>query len=141
MRVLVDTCVLVDSLQDRKPFSESANKILIAVAQKRIDACITAKAVTDVYYLMHRYTHSDAQSRKVLSKLFLLYEVLDTQAMDCRRAITGTMPDYEDAVMAETAIRSGVDAIVTRNERDYTNAGVRVMSPDALVQLLESDLS
>ena len=137
MRVLFDTCVLVDSLQDRKPFSENANKLLIAVAEKRIDGCITAKAITDIYYLMHRHTHSDAESRKVVSKLFLLYEVLDTQAQDCRRALASSMTDYEDGVMAETAIRSGVDAIVTRNEKDYANAGIRILTPDALVQMLK----
>lgn len=139
MRVLFDTCVLVDSLQDRKPFSESANKLLIAVAEKRIDGCITAKAITDIYYLMHRHTHSDAESRKVVSKLFLLYEVLDTEAQDCRRALASSMTDYEDGVMAETAIRSGVDAIVTRNEKDYANAGIRVMTPDKLVGIMESE--
>ena len=137
MRVLFDTCVLVDSLQDRKPFSESANKLLLAVAEKRLDACITAKAITDIYYLMHQHTHSDAESRKVVSKLFLLYEVLNTEAKDCRRALASDMSDYEDAVMAETAIRSGGDAIVTRNERDYTKAGIRVISPDELAQMLE----
>ena len=137
MRVLFDTCVLLDSLQDRKSFSENANKLLIAVAEKRIDGCITAKAITDIYYLMHRHTHSDAESRKVVSKLFLLYEVLDTEARDYRRALASSMTDYEDGVMAETAIRSGVDAIVTRNEKDYANAGIRIMTPDELMCVLD----
>ena len=136
MKVLVDTCVLIDSLQNRAPFAEYANQILMAVAQTRIDGCITAKSATDIYYLMRRHTHSDAQARIVLGKLFSLYTVLDTDAADCRRALASAMTDYEDAVMAETALRCGMDAIVTRNEKDYTACAVRVLTPEQLVALL-----
>ena len=48
MRVLVDTCVIVDALQDRKPFSDNAKTIFYAVANKQIDGYISAKSITDI---------------------------------------------------------------------------------------------
>ena len=52
MRVLVDTCVIVDALQDRKPFSDNAKTIFYAVANKQIDGYISAKSITDIYYIV-----------------------------------------------------------------------------------------
>ena len=65
---------------------------------------------------------------------FVLYDLLDTAAMDCRRALSSNMTDYEDAVMAETALRSGCDCIVTRNLKDYKNASIPSYSSSDFLQ-------
>ena len=36
---------------------------------------------------------------------------------------------FEDAVMTETAIRSKMDCIITRNKKDYTKAGIPIYDP------------
>lgn len=56
------------------------------------DMSITAKAETDIYYLTHRLTYSDIETRKILSKLYTLFNLLDTASLDCRKAI----PVYSD---------------------------------------------
>ena len=45
MRVLVDTCVIIDALQSRVPFSEAAQKLFIYSANKQFEGYITAKSV------------------------------------------------------------------------------------------------
>ena len=139
MRVLIDTCIIIDALQSRVPFAEAAQKIFLASANKKFEGYITAKSVTDIYYLTHRLTHSDMETRKILSKLFMLFQLLDTTSLDCRKAISSEMNDYEDAIMVETAVRSGMDCIVTRNIKDYTKAAVNVLDPLAFLKLLEAD--
>ena len=139
MRVLIDTCIIIDALQSRVPFAEAAQKIFLASANKKFEGYITAKSVTDIYYLTHRLTHSDMETRKILSKLFMLFHLLDTTSLDCRKAISSEMNDYKDAIMVETAVRSGMDCIVTRNIKDYTKAAVNVLDPLAFLKLLEAD--
>ena len=139
MRALIDTCVIVDVLQSRVPFVEDAQKIFLLAANQQFIGCITAKSTTDVYYLTHRLTHADKSSRTVLSKLFTLFEVVDTAGMDCRRAIPSEVSDYEDAVMIETALRTEVDCIVTRNTRDYSRSPVTVYSPEEFIKKLEEE--
>ena len=51
MRVLIDTCVVVDVLQSREPFVADSQKIFILAANQQFIGCITAKSVTDIYYL------------------------------------------------------------------------------------------
>ena len=139
MRVLVDTCVIVDALQDRKPFSDNAKTIFYAVANKQIDGYISAKSITDIYYITHKATHSNDAARKILKTLLGLFDILDTAAIDCRKALSSDITDYEDAVMCETAERCEVDLIVTRNEKDYKKSKVKVLSPNELVKFLEEE--
>lgn len=137
MRALVDTCVIIDALQSRVPFAEAAQKIFIHSANKRFEGYITAKSVTDIYYLTHRLTHSNEEARKILSKLFTLFHLLDTTSLDCRKAISSEIADYEDAIMVETAIRAEMDCIITRNVKDYVKSSVKVYEPSAFLKLLE----
>lgn len=139
MRVLIDTCVIIDALQSRAPFAEAAQKIFIHSANKRFEGYITAKSVADIYYLTHRLTHSDVETRKILSKLFVLFQLLDTTSIDCRKAISSEIGDYEDAIMAETALRSEMDYIVTRNVKDYARSSVTVYEISAFLKLLETE--
>lgn len=139
MRVLIDTCIIIDALQSRAPFAEAAQKIFLYSANKHIEGFITAKAATDIYYLTHRLTHSDVETRKILSKLYTLFHLLDTTSLDCRKAISSEISDYEDAIMVETAIRSDMDCIVTRNIKDYAKASVRVYEPTTFLKLLEAE--
>lgn len=137
MRILLDTCVVVDVLQHRMPFCDDAYAVFLAVANRRIDGFLTAKSLTDIYYLTHRFTHDDKQSRKVLSTLLIPFDVLDTAAIDCRKAISSDITDFEDAVMAETALRTDMDYIVTRNQKDFVKSTIPVCSPSELLKLLE----
>jgi len=139
MRVLIDTCVIIDALQSRVPFAEDAQKIFLYSANKQFEGYITAKAATDIYYLTHRLTHNDTETRKILSKLYTLFNLLDTTSLDCRKAISSEISDYEDAVMIETAIRSEMDCIVTRNIKDYTKSSVMVYEPSSFLKLLQAE--
>ena len=114
MRALIDTCVIVDALQGREPFCKDAQDLFLAAASNLFVGCITAKASTDIYYLMHRYTHNDKASREVLNKLFTL-------------------------VMIETAARTEVDCIVTRNIQDFAKSTVTVLTPKDFLRKLADD--
>ncbi len=139
MRALIDTCVVIDALQSRDGFAKDAQDIFLAAANNAFLGYISAKAVTDIYYLMHRYTHNDKTSRETLNKLFTLFDVLDTAGIDCRKAVPSPVSDFEDAVMIETALRSEADCIVTRNTEDFVKSPVPVLSPKAFLEKLQAE--
>ena len=82
------------------------------------------------------YWLSDKATRDVLTKLCALFGLLDTTALDIRKAISAEISDFEDAVMVETAVRSGADCIVTRNTKDYSKAPIPVYAPAEFIELL-----
>ena len=139
MRTVIDTCVIVDALQSREPFCKEAQSIFLLCANRQFEGFLTAKAITDIYYLTHRQTHSDKATRDVLTKLYALFGLLDTTALDIRKAISAEISDFEDAVMVETAVRSGADCIVTRNTKDYAKAQIAVCTPEEFIQQINED--
>ncbi len=137
MKAMIDTCVVVDALQSREPFCREAQAVFLASANRQYEGFLSAKAVTDIYYLTHRCTHSDKETRDILEKLGVLFGLLDTAALDIRKALTSEVTDFEDAVMIETAKRSGMDCIVTRNVKDYRKAGIRVCTPEEFLSTIK----
>ena len=134
MRALIDTCIIIDALQSRLPFKDNAQEIFLLAANRQFEGFITAKASTDIYYLTHKYSHSDKETRKVLSGLYRLFDLLDTAGIDCRKAISSEMADFEDAVMVETALRCGMDCIITRNVIDYEKSQIEIYQPDEFLE-------
>lgn len=122
MRALIDTCIVIDALQSREPFFKEAQEIFLGAANKQFEGFLTAKSVTDIYYLTHRCTHSDKETRQILNKLFCLFGLLDTAGIDCRKAVSSNLSDFEDAVMAESAIREEMDCIVTHRTSGHTKS-------------------
>lgn len=136
MKAVIDTCVIVDALQDRAPFGEAAKSIFLFCANRQCEGLLTAKAITDIYYLAHRQTHNDKTTREVITKLCTIFGLLDTTVLDIRKAILSETSDFEDAVMIETAVRYKVDCIVTRNTKDYSKSSIHVYTPDEFLKLL-----
>lgn len=139
MRALIDTCIIIDALQSREPFAENAQQIFLLAANRKFTGYVTAKSVTDIYYLMHRCTHNDKETRTILNKLLILFGIMDTTGEDCLHALISNVSDYEDAVMIETAKRSDADCIVTRNTKDYVYADITVYTPDEFISKIKAE--
>ena len=139
MRVLLDTCVIIDALQERVPFSKDAKKIFLLCANEQFIGYITAKASTDIYYLIHKVTHDNKKSRFYLNQLFSLFECLDTTGTDCKKAIASQVSDYEDAVMIESATNANIDCIITRNEHDFSHSTIPIVSPHEFIKIIENN--
>jgi predicted nucleic acid-binding protein len=136
MKVLIDTNVILDALLARKPWSEPAQAVMLAVAKEQIEGCITASSFTDLYYLLCRNLRDEAQARQVLLALMTSVNVLDVTSMDCEKAFELSMPDYEDALLAYCGKRHKAEKIVTRNAKHFEGSPVKAISPDELLKLL-----
>ena len=143
MRVLLDTNVIVDVLQRRDPWFADGRQIFYAIANKQIIGCITAKEAADIHFFSRRQffgeENVDARARQVMTKLYAIFELIDTLGIDCQNAIAIDNKDYEDAIMIESAARAGVDCIVTRNPDHFKPSPVPVFSPAEFVEKLSEE--
>lgn len=137
MRILIDTNVVIDALTSREPWNENAEKIFIMAANNIIDMNITASSATDIYYLVRKYLHNTETAKQIMGKLFSLAGILDVTESDCMEALASLISDYEDAVIEQVARRSGVDYIVTRNQKDYKEGVMKVILPEEFIKLIE----
>ena len=117
MNVLLDTNIIIDLLGNRQPWIREAKAILELAADQKIDCYITAKEMTDLYYVLHRETHSNQRTRQILSHLCELVFVADTLSSDAVEALGSPISDYEDAVMDITATRTGMSPEISKISR------------------------
>ena len=145
MRVLLDTNIIIDVLQNREPWCESGKKIFLSVARKDFSGCITAKEAADIHFFSKKQFKGDEnvddKARQILIKIFSLFEIIDTTESDCKNALSFPNNDYEDAIMIETALRSGVDCIITRNTEHFSESPVKIYTPDEFVEIINDRIN
>ena len=139
MKILVDTNVIIDALTSREPFREDAEQIFMFAANRIEDMYITASSATDIYYLVRKYLHSTEQAKSVMSKLYVLFYILDVTSSECKEALLSDMNDYEDAVISCCAVHNHIDYIVTRNIKDYERSKVNAILPEQLLKMISQD--
>lgn len=136
MRVLLDTNVLLDAIEVRKEFFDDSSMVVLLATE--YDGFIAASNVTDIYYIEYKRNHSKDKTKKIMDKLFKIFDILNTTAEDCHNALRSNISDYEDAVLVESARRNDIDCIVTRNTKDFKNSGVTVYTPMEFLKILKN---
>jgi len=121
--VLIDTNVVLDYAEEREFFFEAAQKVFETIKQRKVIGCVSASAVTDIFYfLLKRYKDSDFVIQ-LLKKLIRILKILDVDRQTIEAAIDSGMKDFEDAVQAAAAQAFGIDIVVTRDKAGFSNSG------------------
>ena len=136
-RVLLDTNVLLDFLLRREPNYEYAKNIIEEIVNGNVQGYITASMATDVFYLLQK-TNGKTFALNSLDDLLIILDVLTVYRDDVYSALYSGWDDYEDALQAHVAVRSGMNAIVTRNIKDYKKAkNIDIVLPNDFLKYLE----
>lgn len=139
MKILIDTNVVIDALTSREPFNKSAEKLFIMSANNIVDMYITASSAADIYYLVRKYLHNTESSKQIMKKLYSLIGILEVREKDCIEALESKITDYEDAVLEKVARRSGMEYIITRNQKDFESGITKVILPDDFIKTIETE--
>ena len=128
MRLLLDTCVLIDYFGRREPFFEACNALRVADWFGEVELWASAKSFTDVFYVLSRHAASmDIQRAFSASSSFLHIASID--GGDIMRAAQEGWDDFEDCLIAQAAKKIGADWIVTRDVKGFTRSRIPVMTP------------
>lgn len=68
MRIMCDANIILDLLLDRQPFVEDSYKILSLCEEGEILGYVSASCITDIFYIVRKYTHSTELSYKAIGK-------------------------------------------------------------------------
>lgn len=139
MRVLLDTNVILDLMLERDPWRAEAEAIAEAGADGHLQAHACASSITDIFYISRKLVGADKARRIVRNCLDLLQVVSVTRdLLDAAERRGGS--DYEDDLQIECASDARLDAIVTRNPKDFAGSPILVMTPaELLAQLPKGD--
>ncbi len=139
-RVLFDTDVLLDFLFDRKPFSDQTLTLLLACQEKKIIGYLTPVIFSNMYYIL-RQQASDAYVKEKLGVLLSIVRVLPMNEQTVHLAINSSFKDIEDAMQYFCALKNAnIDAILTRNTKDYKKSVIPVFLPSEWLSVMVQDL-
>lgn len=136
MKIMCDTNIILDVLLDREPFAEDSYQVLRHCEEHRIDGFISASSVTDIFYLVRKYTHNTDLAYKAVGKLLEIVKVCSVTNNEVLIAFQKKAKDFEDCLLATCARSINCDYIVTRNTKDFQDFNVPLLTPSELLQKL-----
>jgi hypothetical protein len=125
--VTLDLNIALDVLLARTQFLESA-EILLLAEDREIEAILPLHGLSTIYYFC-RKEMSDAIARQHLNKLMNIVSVREIKEDQLRAALNSDIHDFEDALVAQTAIVVSAEHIITRNTRDFDRSPVPAITP------------
>ncbi len=135
-RAMIDTNVILDVFLKRDPFYEASAKTLNMIYDKYMVGMIPASCVTDIYYIAKRIARDKEKSYKAIDLVMQVLEICDVSPEIIQRACEIKADDFEDCVLAECAKENDCECIVTRNEKDFREFGVRCVTPEVFAEMI-----
>jgi predicted nucleic acid-binding protein len=137
-KILLDTNVILDFALKREPFYENARAVFCETINGNLQGYITASMATDIFYLLQK-TNGKAFAMDTLADLLVIIDVLTVCKEDVHVALHSGWVDFEDALQAHVADRCGMDAIITRNLKDFDKVQyLDIVHPSDFIQYLDT---
>lgn len=109
-------------------------KLLSLCEEHKIAGFVSASSITDIYYLVRKYTHSTELAYKAIGKVLEIVKVCSFTNNDVLVAFQKKAKDFEDCLVAVCADSIHCDYVVTRNIRVFEDFSVPVISPTDLLK-------
>jgi len=92
-----------------------------------------------VFYILRKQMGA-TPARQVVGRLLSGVQICPLDRAILATADALPMADFEDAVQAAAAAAAGLDALVTRNSKDYAGAPLPILTPaEALARLASAE--
>ena len=135
-KVYIDTDIILDLIQERKPYYHHSAKLFSIIDQKKINGFVSPLIFANLYYII-RKERSSVIAVDSLLRLKMLLKILPVNERIIELALSSNFKDFEDAIQYYTAIENKIDYLVTRNKRDYKVDDIIVCNAKELIDLLK----
>ena len=132
----LDTNIVLDLLAERMPFYTETAKLFSLADKKKLKLSISSLCMADAHYILSRQ-NPEIEVRKVLRKFKVLVNVLPLDDKITDLALNSDFKDFEDAIQYFTAIENDQDLIITRNQPDFKESKIPVMTAGEFIKSIE----
>ena len=132
MKLLIDTNILLDVLQNREPHVQASSVVCKWCETEKAKGYVSALTFANLVYIMRKEL-DPKKIEETLKALSLIFEFADFNVSDLTHAAELEWDDFEDAVQSVTAERVHADYIITRNVRDFAKSKVVAFTPSELI--------
>ena len=140
VKALIDTNVLIDYLAGREPFFNDAKEVIALCADRKLSGYAAAHSYTNAFYVLRKY-FTPEERREMLTCMMKIVPVVSIWQSIMEAAIQNDgFSDMEDSLQYECARAVGAELIITRNEKDFINSDIPVMTPARFLARLKEEI-
>lgn len=135
-KIFIDTDIFLDTILNRKPHSESSNKLINLCEQNEISGFTSSLVIANIYHIINKI----ADCRKAvaaISKIRSLITVLSFTDKEIGESINAGFKDFEDGVQYFIAVNNKMDCLITRNTKDFQKGNLGILTPKEFLQTLK----
>jgi len=134
-KVLIDLNIIIDFLNKRDDH-EAALAVYDRCVKKEIKGYVSSHEITTLSYFLEKEKYERVKRNKIITNLLDNLSVLTAHEEILRKSLISELEDYEDAVIDELALNSGIDYIVTRNLKDFKNSRNRIYTAREILDVI-----
>lgn len=131
-KLFLDTNIVIDVLEERKPYSDDAVKLFTMAYYKKVKLIVSPITYSTAAYLLRK--HGENEVRRLLANFRQLSHVATTNEQVVDNSLASQFDDIEDAIQYYTAVKSNADVIITRNGKDFTHSRIPVMTAGEYIE-------
>jgi predicted nucleic acid-binding protein len=131
--VLLDTNIILDIALKREPFFNDSVQIFSLIDSQVISGFVTASTITDIYYISKK-EQGHGISISFIKSLMEVIEVVGIDKDIILNAISSDSKDFEDAIQISAAEMNGIETIITRNKKDFSNSLLEIYTPTEFIK-------
>jgi len=136
-KLFIDSDVVIDFFTDRAPHANSASELFELNEKGRVILYLSAVSINNIYYIVRRFL-GHKKTLEVVETLTEMTEIIGTTRKEILQALRNDFSDYEDSIQYSSALTvGGLDAIITRNTKDYKNSNIAAMTPLNFLKMKE----
>ena len=138
-KLFIDSDVVIDFFTDRAPHANPASELFELNEKGEIKLYLSAVSINNIYYIVRKYL-GHKKTIEVVEELVKMAEVVGTTRKEIVQALKNNFKDFEDSVQYSSAMTiKGIEAIITRNVKDYRNSKIAVMTPLHYLKMKEAN--
>ena len=138
-KLFIDSDVVIDFFTDRKPVASPASELFELNEQGEVQLHLSAVSINNIYYIVRKYL-GHKKTLEVIGELVEITEIIGSTKKEITQALRNDFKDYEDSIQYSTAMTiKGIEAIITRNVKDYSRSGIAVFTPENYLKTRESE--
>lgn len=132
MKILVDTNILLDVLNNREPYFEDSLNVFKMCELKQLEGYVSALSIPNIVYILRKNLKKD-DVKQIIQTLSMIFNICDLKASDLINASNLNFDDYEDAIQSICAENIKADYIATRNKKDFIQSEIKAITPAELM--------
>ncbi len=135
-KLFIDSDVVIDFFTDREPHANPASELFELSEKAEVQLYLSAISINNIYYIVRRYLGHE-KTLEVVEELTNMAEIVaTTRTTEITQALKNDFNDYEDSIQYSSALTiEGLEAIITRNVKDYKNSEIAVFTPSNYLKM------